>query len=252
MELNEFAKILLETPKPSEYFEKMRNTGDLEEFSPELKSLIGVPQNEIHHREGDVWVHTMLVLDESAKRRVKVKNGVGFMLSALCHDFGKAVCTEKINGVIHAYGHETAGIPLARKFLERLQADEYLTEYVLKMVEYHMMPNIMAEAKSQTKKTNKLFDSVPEPFDLVQLAICDGLGKLPQNNANEEFLMMRLRKFNEIMAKPYVTENDLINAGITERLDEVLEYAHKLRLAGFDKDNTLRQCIPYARKVLKI
>ena len=115
-----------------------------------------------------------------------------------------------------------------------------------------MMPNIMAEAKSQTKKTNKLFDSVPEPFDLVQLAICDGLGKLPQNNANEEFLMMRLRKFNEIMAKPYVTENDLINAGITERLDEVLEYAHKLRLAGFDKDNTLRQCIPYARKVLKI
>ncbi len=252
MKLNELEKILLEYPKPSEYFEKMRNSDDFCEFFPELKSLIGVPQNETYHKEGDVWTHTMLVLDEAAKRRDKVKNPSGFMLSALCHDFGKAVCTEKINGVIHAYRHEIKGIPLAESFLKRFSADKYLTEYVLKMVEYHMMPNIMAEAKSKTKHTNKLFDSVAEPFDLIQLAICDGLGKIPQNNANEEFLMMRFEKFNEIMSRPYVTENDLISVGITERLDEVLEYAHKLRLAGFDKDNTLRQCIPYARKVLKI
>lgn len=252
MNLTELEKILLEYSQPSEYFEKLRISGGLKNFFPELHTLIGVPQNEKYHKEGDVWVHTMLVLDEAAKRRNTVKNPFGFMLSALCHDFGKAVCTEKINGVVHAYGHEKEGVPLASGFLCRLSADENLTEYVLKMVEFHMMPNIMANAKSKTKHTNKLFASVPEPFDLIQLAVCDGLGKIPQNNANEEFLMMRLERFNEIMARPCVTEKDLINAGITERLDEVLEYAEKLRFAGFDKDNTLRQCIPYARKVLKI
>lgn len=248
MNMTELETILLKYPKPSEYFEKMRTS----DFFLELYALIGVPQNENYHKEGDVWVHTMLVLDEAAKRRNIVRNPFGFMLSALCHDFGKAVCTEKVNGVVHSYGHEKEGIPLADNFLLRFSADENLKEYVLKMVEFHMMPNVMAEAKSKTKHTNKLFASVTEPFDLIQLAICDGLGKIPQNNANEEFLMMRLERFNEIMARPYVTEKDLINAGITERLDEVLEYANKLRLAGFDKDNTLRQCIPYARKVLKI
>lgn len=252
MNLAELETILLEYPKPSECFEKMRTSGILQKFFPELFALIGVPQNENYHKEGDVWVHTMLVLDEAAKRRSIVRNPSGFMLSALCHDFGKAVCIEKINGIVHAYGHEKEGLPLAFNFLRRFSADKNLAEYVLKMVEFHMMPNVMANAKSKTKHTNRLFDSVTEPFDLIQLAICDGLGKIPQNNANEEFLMMRFERFNEIMAKPYVTEKDLINAGITERLDEVLEYAHKLRLAGFDRDNTLRQCIPYARKVLKI
>lgn len=252
MDLNELKKILLELPNPSEYFENLRNSGELDKFFPELKALIGVMQNQEHHKEGDTWVHTMLVLDEAAKRCDIVKNPFGFMLSALCHDFGKAVCTEQINGVIHSYRHEIEGIPLAEKLLKRFSADKNLSEYVLKMVEYHMLPNIMAEAKSKTKNTNKLFDSVPEPFDLIQLAVCDGLGKIPQSNRNEEFLMMRFERFSEIMSRPYVTENDLINAGITEKVDEVLEYAHKLRLAGFDKENTLRQCIPYARKVLKI
>ena len=47
-------------------------------------------------------------------------------------------------------------------------------------------------------------------------------------------------------------KKDLINAGINERLDEVLVHSHKMRLAGFDKENSLRQTVAYARKVLKI
>lgn len=244
--------VLMNSEKPSEYFESLRSEKLLDGFFPELKNLVSVPQNEKYHKEGDVWTHTMLVLDEAAKRRNIVKNPFGFMLSALCHDFGKAVTTEKINGVIHAYGHESAGLPLVRSFLERLSFEDKIISYVLNMTELHMLPNIMAEAKSKTKNTNKLFDSAAEPFDLIQLAICDGLGKIPQKNDTEEFLMMRFSKFTEIMSRPYVTEKDLINAGITERLDEVLAHAHKMRLAGFDKENSLRQTIAYAGKVLKI
>ena len=66
--------------------------------------------------------------------------------------------------------------------------------------------------------------------------------------------MERYKKFIEIMARPYVTEQDLTAAGIKQgsQLSEVLAYSHKLRLAGCDKADSLRQSLAYARKVLKI
>lgn len=66
--------------------------------------------------------------------------------------------------------------------------------------------------------------------------------------------MQRYHKFQEIMARPYVMGRDLIEAGLKpcEQFSEILAYAHKLRLAGIDKESTLRQCIAYAKKVLKV
>ena len=251
----ELEYILMNAEKPSEYFERLRESALLDEGYPELKALIGVPQNRAYHLEGDAWTHTMLVLDEAAKRRDIVRYPLGFILSALCHDFGKAVCTTvSEDGTVHSYGHETAGLPAVRAFLERIHAEKKLCEYVLNMTELHMEPNIMAHARSKMKKTNKLFDSAIEPFDLIQLSICDGLGKLPQCGDTEDFLMQRYQAFNEIMSRPYLTESDLIKAGLapSEAFSEILGYAHKLRLAGFDKGNQLRQSIAYARSVLKI
>ncbi len=117
-----------------------------------------------------------------------------------------------------------------------------------------MEPNIMANARSKIKKTNRLFDSSAEPYDLILLSICDGLGKIPQNSDSEEFLMQRYQTFLEIMSRPFVTERDLTDSGIGqgENLQEILSYSHKLRLAGVEKDNALRQSIAYARSVLKI
>lgn len=67
MNLIELETILLEYPQPSECFEKIRKSGGLKKFFPELFALIGVPQNEVYHKEGDVWTHTMLVLDEASE-----------------------------------------------------------------------------------------------------------------------------------------------------------------------------------------
>ncbi|MBQ7092943.1 MAG: tRNA nucleotidyltransferase, partial [Clostridia bacterium] len=76
---------LLTLDKPSEYFEKYKNTGTF----PQLDALIGIEQEPRFHPEGDVWNHTMLVLDKAAQLRNKAKNPLGFMLAALCHDLGK-------------------------------------------------------------------------------------------------------------------------------------------------------------------
>lgn len=250
----EMEKALLKSDRPSIFFEQMKRMNQLNFWFPELKALIGLPQNQEHHREGDTWTHTMLVLDEAAKKRGIVRYPLGFMMSALCHDFGKAVTTAEVNGVIHSYSHETEGLPLVQQFLDRITTETKLIKYVMNMTELHMTPNIMAGARSRLKSTNKLFDSAVEPFDLIQLSICDGLGKIPQRNDSEEFLMQRYHKFQEVMAKPYVMGRDLIEAGLQpcEQFSEILAYAHKLRLAGIDKENTLRQSLAYARKVLKV
>lgn len=250
----EMEKALLKSENPSVFFEELRRMNQLGFWFPELNALIGLPQNREHHREGDTWTHTMMVLDEAAKRRGGVRYPLGFMTSALCHDFGKAVCTTEVDGVIHSYGHETEGLPLVQQFLDRITKETKLIQYVLNMTELHMQPNIMASVRSRLKSTNKLFDSAVEPFDLIQLSISDGLGKIPQRNDTEEFLMQRYRKFEEIMSRPYVMGRDLIEAGLKpcQQFSEILAYAHKLRLAGCDKENSLRQSLAYARKMLKI
>ena len=250
----ETEKALMKSPKPSVYFEQLRRMGHLDIWYPELKALIGVQQNREHHLEGDAWTHTMLVIDEAAKRREKVRYPLGFMMSALCHDFGKAICTTvDEDGTIHSYGHETFGVPVVQGFLERITTEMKLIKYVLNMTELHMEPNIMARAKSKMKKTNKLFDRSEEPFDLIQLSVCDGLGKLPKCSDTEEFLMQRYEKFRQIMARPYVMGRDLVEAGLAPSGDfaEILRYAHKLRLAGLDKSEQLRHSLAYARTELK-
>ena len=250
---DELKKALLKSDKPSLFFEALRTTDNLDEFFGELKDLIGVQQNEKHHAEGDVWVHTMMVLDECAKRRSNVKNPLGFMLSAICHDMGKAKCTEIVNGEIHSYNHEIEGLPIAEAFISRLTSDKKIKEYVLNMVEFHMKPNTLAAMESAIKKTNKMFDQAVEPLDLIHLAVADSLGKVAPREyyETEPFLMERLALFEEQMKKPYVTGADLIAEGFEpgEKFTKMLEYAHKLRLAGCEKDSALRQTIAFGRKL---
>ena len=118
--MGELEKALLKSDKPSVFFEEMRKMRQLSVWFPELEVLIGVGQNPRFHPEGDAWIHTMQVLDEAAALRNEAKEPLWFMLSALCHDLGKAVTTEEKNGVLHAYGHEKAGQPLTERFLRRV------------------------------------------------------------------------------------------------------------------------------------
>ena len=251
----EVKKALLKASRPSIFFEILRQMDQLEYWFPELKALIGVEQNPVYHAEGDVWNHTMMVLDEAAKLRDTVQNPYWFMLSALVHDFGKAVSTEAVAGTLHAYQHETAGLPLAKAFLQRMTAETKLIAYVLNMTELHMKPNTMAHMGSSPKNTNRLFDRSVDPEALIALALADDRGRiLAQPTADTEpFLRTRLALFRELMAQPYVMGRDLIEAGIRPDKDftDILDYAHKLRLAGIPKENALKQTLAYARQKRK-
>ena len=97
----EWKKLLLKADKPSIGLELMREWGITERYFPELHALIGVPQDAKWHPEGDVWVHTMMVVDEMARElKMKREKGKGeekeslkLLFAALCHDFGKPLTT---------------------------------------------------------------------------------------------------------------------------------------------------------------
>ena len=211
--------------------------------------LIGVPQNPRYHPEGDVWTHTMLVLDAAASFRDRTTDPLAFMLSALTHDMGKAVTTELVKGELHAYHHETEGLPLAERFIQRLTARRDILRYVLNLTENHMRPSTAAGARSAVKSTNRMFDQSVDPRGLICLALADGEGTIHPGPrfSNEEFLEKRLAIYEETMARPYVKGKDLTAAGIAPgpEFSEFLAYAHKLRLARVDKASALKQTLAY-------
>ena len=199
----ELEKVLLTYEKPSIYFEKLKENKNLKYDFPEINDLVGVIQSPIHHPEGDVFNHTMMVLDEAAKLKDKAKNPLGFMYSALCHDFGKILTTTtKEDGKIISYNHERAGLKLVRKFLNRTtkKEDDKLRDYVLNMTELHMQPNQLANQNSKLKSTRKLFNKSICPHDLVLLAKADALGRSVNQDYSfkEDYLKNALEDLKKI------------------------------------------------------
>ena len=251
----ELKKALLKGKKPSLFFETLRAENQLRTWFSEVEKCIGIEQDPVYHPEGDVWVHTMEVLDRAAAFREDVSDPYSFMLLALCHDFGKIVTTEEINGRIHAYGHETEGLPLVSDFLNRIVGENDVREYVLNMVPLHMKPNMVAYSRSPVKSTNKMFDAAREPLDLIYFSMADRplmVGEDPFSG-NSEFLFERYRVYEEMMSRPFVQGRDLVAAGLEpgEYFSELLEYAHKLRLAGVDKKSALKQTLSYVKSIKK-
>lgn len=249
----ELKKALLKGKKPSVFFEELRSMDKLKPWFSGPELLAGVNQNPKFHPEGDVWTHTMQVIDRAAEFRNRVSNPYAFMLFCLCHDFGKIDTTEEKNGVIHAYGHETAGMPRVKDFLDGITGESEIKKYVMNMVPLHMKPNMVAAAESSVKTTNRMFDSAFSPGDLVYFSMCDSpvfSGDTPFTG-NSEFLFERLEIFNDMMSKPYVAGKDLIDAGMKPgpEFSKVLDYAHKLRLAGIEKESALKQTLSYARSL---
>lgn len=242
----ELEKALLKAARPSVFFEELRKMKQLSLWFPEVECLIAIPQNPQFHPEGDVWTHTMQVLDEAAQLRNEAAEPLWFMLSALCHDFGKAVST---NDDFHACGHEREGLPLVRRFLNRITNQGSLTKYVLNMTELHMEPN----RKARIKSCMKMFDRSVCPRDLLLLARADYMGRIGRETERaaragayretESKLREMLAVYKERMNLPYVTGKDLIEAGMEPGpvFGEALSYAHKLRLAGIPKEEQLRQ-----------
>ena len=243
----ELRKCLLKGKKPSIFFDTLNKMNQLDYWFKEIKDLISIKQDPIYHPEGDVYIHTMQVIDRAVKYRNKCKS-YEFMLLCLTHDFGKIICSENINGRIHAYEHEVKGTPIIDNFIKRITNRKEVITYLKNMVPLHMLPNKCASDNSRIKKTNKMFYCAIEPTDLIYFSYCD-----KGDEDNSLYLNQRYEEYKSMIIKPYVTGNDLIKAGIKQdkNFHELIEYATKLRLAEVNKDDALKQVLAYYNKEFK-
>lgn len=148
----EVEKLLLQANRPSVGFELARELGVVARLWPELHALIGCPQEPDWHPEGDVWVHTLLVVDEARRRIDDLDRGrrIAVMLGALTHDLGKPATTEFVDGRIRSRGHEAAGVEPAAALLDRLNVhtcDGFdVRRHVLGIVAHHLAPGMWHKA----------------------------------------------------------------------------------------------------------
>lgn len=230
----EMEKALLRADRPGSYFQWLREFGIL----PEPLAAMGeTPQNPRFHPEGDVLTHTLQVLNRAAALRSRAEFPRSFMLSALCHDIGKPAATTLREGRIVSYGHETAGAPLARAFLETLTSDRALTDYVENMVLLHMRPNTLAQDRSRLAASRRLFDESVCPNDLILLSMADA-----GHDGHEAFLRKRLEDYHAIMRVPMVMGRDLIAAGIPPgpHMSDLLARARVLHFGGVRRETALK------------
>ncbi len=141
----EFMKWATKGLHPGRILEYLVATGWIVHF-PEIAQLVGVPQDPEWHPEGEVGVHTMHVVDGAAA--IAERDGLEgderavLLFSALTHDFAKPQTTQmrERNGVLRwtAHGHEAAGGPVARAFLERIGIKASIVDHVVPLVENHL------------------------------------------------------------------------------------------------------------------
>ena len=183
---DEFVKLFLKSKKPSLGLTALVTLGIIKQFD-ELNALIDVPQDPIYHPEGDVWTHTLMVVDEVTKLHTDDDRlNLQRSLSALCHDFGKADTTKTVDGRIRAIGHEVSGVVLSETFLSQLTEEKELIENVLSLVRNHLAPLQFYKQGAKAPAIRRLANRV-NITELVILAEADFLGRTTDEALKGDF-----------------------------------------------------------------
>ncbi len=161
-----------------------------------LYQLNQTEQSPIHHPEGNVWKHTMLVVNEAAKVKHLSNHPRVFMWSALLHDIGKPATTRNRKGKITAYNHDSVGAPLVVEFLQALDENEEFIRAVTAMVRWHMQ--VMYVTRDLPfAQVDQMLKEV-EPKEISLLGYCDRMGRTGIEPSEQE---KDIRLFYEIIKK---------------------------------------------------
>jgi tRNA nucleotidyltransferase (CCA-adding enzyme) len=181
----EFEKLLLQARRPSIGLQLALELEVIAKLLPELLPLTTCPQDPEWHPEGDVWTHTLMVVDQARTLIDGLDRGpaVAMMLAALCHDIAKPQTTALIDGRIRSPGHEEAGVEPSGRILDRLNVHSMdgfdVRRTVLGLVAQHLKP--IAFWKAPTPVGDGAFRRLAQKVDLELLALfaradCTGRG----------------------------------------------------------------------------
>lgn len=213
---------------------------------PEVEDLMGVEQPKEHHAEGDVYKHTLQVLQHA-------KPTIEGQLSALLHDIGKPKTKDFIKGRLTFYDHHVVGAEIAAAIARRLKFDNKVVNSIQKNVKNHMAP-IFLGPKPSDKSLRKFIRNVGEETvdTILELAEADALGSLPPENYVPK-LRKRIEEVKKIpiKKKPVLNGNEvmqLLNIKSGESVGKVMRFLFDLEDEYASKKKTLTKDI--AKKMI--
>lgn len=157
--------------QPALFFNSLVDLG----IFPEIANMRDIPQPPEHHPEGDVFTHTMLVLQRAAEQGYDTLT----RFAALTHDFGKAPCFRQ-SGKLH--GHEQVGVEYIKAFCERLRIPNQYRELACLTSDNHTRCHKLFELTPATlhKLLVKNLDALNHPVrfeQFLQACQCDAQGR---------------------------------------------------------------------------
>ncbi len=247
----ELEKLLLQAQRPSIGLKWLYDLGVVKQLFPEMQALVGVPQEPEWHPEGDVDVHTLMVVDEARKLIDDLDHArkVTVMLGALAHDFGKPATTEFIDGRTRSRGHDEAGVDPTLSFLDTIGMFTLngfdVRKQVVELVRYHLKPG--EYYKARTPVGDGAFRRLARKVEadlLYRVAKADSLGRNPDwlpvqkrfgSEAQEWFIeKVRELQIEKKAPEPILMGRHLIELGMTPgtRFKKILDAVYEMQLDG--------------------
>lgn len=256
----EFEKLLLVADRPSLGFALARALGVVEQILPEMRPLYDCRQDPEWHPEGDVWTHTLMVIDEARRRNADLDRPrlATVMLGAVCHDLGKPATTAVIDGRWRSPGHEAAGVEPATRILDRFNVNTMdgfdVRTQVLGIVAEHLRPS--AFHKTRDTVGDGAFRRLAVRVDLELLvrfgrADCHGRTGTFDCSAMDWFLeRARALGVQHAPPAPMLMGRHLLDLGVTPgpRMGEILKAVYEQQLDG--AVTTLDDAIAAAQRLL--
>jgi tRNA nucleotidyltransferase (CCA-adding enzyme) len=256
----EFEKLLLRAQRPSIGFALARDLDVTARLLPEMHALIGCPQEPEWHPEGDVWIHTLMVIDEARQRNGDLPRAqlAAVMLAAVCHDLGKPATTAVIDGRIRSLGHEDAGIAPATAVLDRLNVNSLdgfdVRAQVLAITAHHLKPGAFYKVRDEL--TDGAFRRLAQKVDmelLARVAKADCCGRTGDFDCGAmDWFLERSRALGveHKPPAPILMGRHLLELGVAPgpRMGEILRAVYELQLDGEVED--LDDAVGRARRLI--
>lgn len=260
----EMEKLLLRAAKPSIGLQAGLEMLVIAKLFPELAALVGCPQEPEWHPEGDVWTHTLQCVDVAATLIGDLPKAqqLTVMLAELCHDLGKPLTTEVIDGRIRSLAHEEAGVSPTESLLDRLNihtVDGYnVRAQVLALVANHLKPGQLYHDRERV--TDGAFRRLARKCELellYRVAKADSLGRraaaAPEpDSVAQEWFLERVKELGVLRAapEPLLMGRHLLELGLKPgpRIGEITRAVYELQLDG--AVTTLTEAIEAAKKLI--
>jgi tRNA nucleotidyltransferase (CCA-adding enzyme) len=254
----EFEKLLL-ARRPSTGFALALDLGIIDRMFPELHALVNCPQEPEWHPEGDVWVHTLQVIDQARTRvdDLARPQQLTVMLGAVCHDLGKPATT--VHRRPHSFdGSRRAGRRrrCAARSVERSRSRHDVRKQVVGLVAQHLKPGSWYKVRDEVG--DGAFRRLAQKVDLellARVAKSDCEGRKPGRfdcSAMDWFLeRARTLGVEHRPPPPILLGRHLLELGLQPgpRVGEILKGVYEQQLDG--RVTTLDQAIDAAKLLIE-